>query len=306
MLLKECIDEFLVYCSGIKSFSPNTVKGYGSDLEKFLLLLKVQDFCPLSELSVEAVSYLHIRSCISLLSKEKKAPSSINRFISSIRSLFRYAHRLHYCEKNPALECKTVKMPKKVPRYMTQTEVTELCAQPETNELLWAERDRAVFEILYSSGCRVSELASLNMSDLSSDKSSAVVTGKGKKDRRIFFSKEAVKALLDYLNQRNEKIKADCKVAALFINQAGTRLSARGIRWIIARYSSAEGTSRHVSPHGFRHTFATSLLSNGADIRIVQELLGHASISTTQRYTHITTAQLIETYNKSHPHGGKQ
>lgn len=300
------IEEFLIYCASIKSFSPNTTSGYKNDLQIFLLLLEKQSLGTIENIKIQDITLQNLRSCIGHLSKEKKAASTINRFISTVRSLFTYAHRMGYCEKNPSLEFRTVKAPKKVPRYMTESEVTAICNQPEVKELLWAERDKAIFEALYSSGCRVSELVSLNLEDLSGDGSSAVITGKGKKDRRIFFSPEAVKSIKIYAQQRSQRIHADRPVKALFINQGGTRLTARGIRFIAARYSSIEGTCKPVSPHAFRHTFATTLLSNGADIRIVQELLGHSSISTTQRYTHLTTAQLIETYNKSHPHGGKQ
>lgn len=304
--MQECIEEFLIYCSGIKSFSSHTVKGYGSDLKNFVRILETQGMGFSGTIALQDISLSNLRSCISCLSKEKKAASSINRFISSVRAFFAYAHRMQHCEKNPALEFKTVKMPKRVPRYMTSSEVTSLCEQPDVKELLWAERDKAIFEVLYSSGCRVSELSSLNMEDISGDFSSAMITGKGKKDRRIFFSPEAVKAVKIYLPLRSQRLRSEKTVKALFINQGGTRLTPRGISFIVTRYSSQEGTRKPVSPHAFRHTFATSLLSNGADIRIVQELLGHASISTTQRYTHLTTAQLIETYNKSHPHGGKQ
>lgn len=305
MFLQEIIEEFLIYSSSIRCFSPNTITGYSNDLKMFLSLLEKQGAGSVECINIDDINLQNLRSCISFLSKEKKAASTINRFISSVRALFAYAQRMHYSNKNPSLEFRTVKMPKKVPRYMTESEVNAICAQPEVKELLWAERDKAIFEALYSSGCRVSELASLSIDDLSGDGSSAVITGKGKKDRRIFFSPEAVQAIKSYLPYRSEHIRAEKPVNALFINQAGTRLSARGIRFIAARYSSLEGTCKPVSPHAFRHTFATSLLSKGADIRVVQELLGHSSISTTQRYTHLTTAQLIETYNKSHPHGGK-
>lgn len=305
MFLQDSIQEFLIYCVGIKSLSDNTIKGYKNDLFLFTTCLAKQGFSDSHEILLDDINLIHLRACIGILSKEKKAASSINRFISATRAFFAYSYRMNYCLKNPALELKTVKMPKKVPRYMTNSEVHSLCNQPNVKELLWEERDKAIFEILYSSGCRVSELSSINISDLSGDLSSAIVTGKGKKDRRVFFSKEAVTEMKKYLEQRTSYIKSEKATKALFINQMGTRLTSRGISYIVARYSSIEGVNKPVSPHAFRHTFATSLLSNGADIRVVQELLGHSSISTTQRYTHITTAQLIDTYNKSHPHGGK-
>jgi integrase/recombinase XerC len=141
------------------------------------------------------------------------------------------------------------------------------------------------------------------MADLASDFSSAIVTGKGSKDRRVFFAPDAVAALRIYLQERGMKIPRNRTVESVFINQQGEPITSRGLRYIVSRYSGSEGTNRPVSPHAFRHTFATSLLSNGADVRIVQELLGHSSISTTQRYTHVTTAKLMETYRQAHPHG---
>ena len=159
--------------------------------------------------------------------------------------------------------------------------------------------------MLYSSGCRVAELASLKLGDFAGGGKSAVVKGKGKKDRIVYFEADALAALKDYLPERKallERLKVPGQ-KALFVNEKGGPLTTRGIRWIVERYSGAEGTNRHVSPHAFRHTFATAMLSGGADVRVVQEMLGHSSISTTQRYTHVTTQQLIEIYKKAHPHG---
>ncbi len=158
---------------------------------------------------------------------------------------------------------------------------------------------------MYSSGCRVSEIISLKISDLENGNSSAIVTGKGKKDRRVFFEEDAKKALDDYLNDRKNRFQnqaeGDCPY--LFVNQNGTHLTSGGVRYILSRYSGEEGINHHINPHAIRHTFATSMLSNGADVRYIQEMLGHSSISTTQRYTHITTESLIEIYKKAHPHG---
>ena len=159
--------------------------------------------------------------------------------------------------------------------------------------------------MLYSSGCRVSELANLRFSDFMEGFSKAIVKGKGNKDRVVYFAKQAQAALKIYLDDRKKILqekKVENEPECIFINQKGNSLSAAGIRWIVSRYSGVEGTNHHISPHAFRHTFATQLLSNGADVRAVQELLGHSSISTTQRYTHITTEKLIEIYNKAHPH----
>ena len=214
--------------------------------------------------------------------------------------------RYKYLEKNPALELKTVKLPKRVPNFMTQPEVNQLCNQPVENELLWQSRDHAIFTMLYSSGCRVSEITNLKLDDFMDNFHAAIVTGKGNKQRKVFFEEEARTALGIYLKDR-KKVMQDNGVPEtnrqVFINQKGLPITVGGLRYIISKYSGKDGTNRHVNPHAFRHTFATTMLSNGADVRLVQEMLGHSSISTTQRYTHITTEKLIDIYSKAHPHG---
>ena len=302
MVLGEAVDAFLQYVNGIKNLSHNTIKAYSTDLTFF-----IQSFPETEDKKLEDITLVDLRSCVGHLSKQKKTSTTINRFISTIRSFFLYLYKMNILPNNIAVDLKTVKIPKRLPRYMSETEVKALREQPNKKELLWTERDAAIFECLYSSGCRVSELASLNVGDLSSNKSSAIVTGKGSKDRRVFFSSDAVNTLKDYLVQRTEVIqKNNIKTDALFINQKGGRLTPRGVFYIVSRYSSVEGTNKPVTPHVFRHTFASTMLRNGANIRVVQELLGHENISTTQKYTHITKDQLIETYNASHPHGGKK
>ena len=192
-----------------------------------------------------------------------------------------------------------------MPRFLTSPEIDELCEQPEKKELLWSTRDRALFEMMYSSGCRVSEIVGLKFSDMTDDFSSAIVTGKGRKDRRVYFERDAQIALEKYIKDRENLLHSLNKkdeVKEIFVNQKGNPLTAHGVRWILSRYTGLEGTNHHVSPHALRHTFATAMLMHGADVRIVQELLGHSSVSTTQRYTHITTEKLIDVYNKAHPH----
>ena len=159
--------------------------------------------------------------------------------------------------------------------------------------------------MLYSSGCRASEIVGLRLIDFMDGGHSAIVTGKGNKQRKVFFAEEARKALAEYLKDRKKllaDLKKDPAPGQVFINLKGGPLTTGGLRYILSRYSGVEGTKRHINPHAFRHTFATTMLGNGADVRMVQEMLGHSSISTTQRYTHITTEKLIETYNKAHPH----
>ncbi len=298
MVLNELIDEFLIYISSVRDLSENTVMGYKNDLEHLKEFLT-------PTLDITSITKENLKLCIGQLSKRHSSNASINRFIAAVRSLFGYAHKFGYLEKNPALEIKTVKLSKKVPRFMTKAEVDTLCNEPEKNEILWASRDHALFEMLYSSGCRISEITNLCLSDFLNGYDRAVVTGKGDKQRIVYFSDEAKAALKLYLADRKKVMEENGTAGTtdrIFISQRGRPLSIRGINYIITRYSGAEGTNHHVNPHAFRHTFATTMIGNGADVRLVQEMLGHSSISTTQRYTHITTEKLIETYNKAHPH----
>jgi len=298
MTLNSAINEYLLYLDAVRGLSANSVLGYKKDLDYLMLFVG-------KDVDIKDVTKENLLFCIGELSKKKMAATSINRFIAAVRTFFAYCKKFQYIPKNPAIELKTVRIPKKIPRFLTANEMNSLCNQPELKELLWTSRDCAIFEMLYSSGCRVSELANLRFSDFMEGFSKAIVKGKGNKDRVVYFAKEAQAALKIYLDDRKKILqekKVENEPEYIFINQKGNHLSAAGIRWIVSRYSGVEGTNHHISPHAFRHTFATQLLSNGADVRAVQELLGHSSISTTQRYTHITTEKLIEIYNKAHPH----
>ncbi len=299
MKLSELVDEFLIYLSTVRGLSDNTVVGYRNDLEQFMQFLT-------PEIDILTITKENILLCVGQLSKQKKSAATINRFIAAVRTMFSYSRKFGYIQKDPSIEIKTVKIPKKVPSFMTAAEVNQLCNTPLKNELLWQSRDECLFKMMYSSGCRISEITNLKLSDFMDNYHSAIVTGKGNKQRRVFFGEDARNALARYYQDR-KKVMAENQIEKptdqLFINQKGEPISVAGIRYIITRYSGVEGTNHHVNPHAFRHTFATTMLNNGADVRIVQEMLGHSSISTTQRYTHVTTEKLIEIYNKAHPHG---
>lgn len=296
--LKTIGEEFFIYLSSVRELSDYSITSYKNDFSHLMAVLGADT--PVDDITTE-----DLRFCIARLSQENKAASTVNRFIAAVRTFFAYCRKFEYIKINPAVQLSCVKVPKYMPRFLTSPEVDELCRQPEKHELLWKSRDKAIFEMLYSSGCRVSELSGLKFTDFSDDYSSAIVRGKGNKDRRVYFENDARLALKEYLKDRKKLFMESGKkdeVKEIFVNQKGTPLTAHGIRWILARYSGAEGTNRHVSPHALRHTFATAMLTNGADVRVVQEMLGHASVSTTQRYTHITTEKLIDVYNKAHPH----
>lgn len=297
MNVSDAIEEYISYIESVRTLSANTVTACRNDLQQFMEMPFIGPEKQMEQLLLE-----DLKQCIGVLSKKKRSAASINRFISSVRSLFAYCRNFGHLKVNVALELKTVKNPKKLPRFMTGDEIDRLCREPEVNELLWEKRDKAIFEMLYSSGCRASEIVSLTLDDFNGDFSSAVVTGKGSKDRRVYFEEDAQKALKNYLEDRKKRFGDGDKESHVFVNQRGGALTTGGLRLIISRYSGSDGTKHHVSPHAFRHTFATAMITNGADVRMVQELLGHSSISTTQRYTHISTEQMIAMYNKAHPH----
>lgn len=299
MTLSKLVDEFLLYLSAVRNLSENTVISYRNELSY------LQQFLT-PDIDIKTVTKENILLSIGQMTKQKKSAATVNQFIAATRTLFAYAFRYKYIDKNPAIDVKTVKLPKKIPNFMTQPEVNELCNEPVVNELLWEKRDHAIFTMLYSSGCRVSEITNLSLDDFMDNYHAAIVTGKGSKQRKVFFEEESRKALGEYLKDRSKVIKENGitePTKKLFINQKGLPLTTAGLRYILNKYTSAAGTNRHVNPHAFRHTFATTLLNNGADVRMVQEMLGHSSISTTQRYTHVTTEKLIEIYNMAHPHG---
>ena len=297
-LVGDVAGEFLIYLRAVRSLSENSVTAYRNDLKHLISVLGYD--APLKNITTE-----ERRFCVAKLSSEKKSNATVNRFIAATRTFFAYCRKFGYLESNPALELKSVRIPVHIPRFLTAPEIDKLCALPVTNELLWETRDKALFEVLYSTGCRVSEVVSLKISDLKDGTSYAIVRGKGNKERKVFFELQAREALKVYFEDRKKRFASEGNADQspyVFVNQKGGSLSTGGVRYILSRYSGAEGLNHHVSPHALRHTFATAMLGNGADVRAVQEMLGHSSISTTQRYTHITTEKLIDIYNKAHPH----
>ena len=301
--IRQAADEFLEYIKSVRGRASNTVSSYANDMRL------LADYFGEDRL-LESLTEQDLRSCTMEMSRQKRAVSSVNRFIAAVRALFSYAKQFSIVRCNAALDLKMLKASKVLPKYMSAAEVDSMCALPEQKKLLWACRDKAIFEVLYSSGCRVSEIASLTRQRVASDLSSAVITGKGGKDRKVYFEKDAQDSLRAYLDERDVRFPQAKKGGAhevdqVFLNQKGGPLSVNGIWRIVSRYSGVEGTGKQLSPHAFRHTFATAMLSGGADIRAVQEFLGHASISTTQRYTHVTLEHLKKVYDQAFPHSGK-
>lgn len=302
--LKDAAEEYIQYLESVRCLSENTVTAYRNDLHHLLL-------CVGEEKLVSDVTESDLISSIGSLTRRKYKRTSINRYMAAVRGLFSYCKHFGHIKVDVSQELETVHVSRDLPRYMTQSEVDELCAEPTEKDLLWAARDRAIFEVFYSTGCRVSELAGLKFRDFKNGYASAVVNGKGDKDREVYLEKDAREALLAYLEERKKRFPASepdggNPVEQIFVNQHGTALSAHGIQYILKIYTGPEGTRRHLSPHAFRHTFATAMLNSGADIRMVQKMLGHSSISTTQRYTHVTKERLMDVYRQACPRSGKK
>lgn len=297
MTLKQAIDRYLSYINSIKGYSSDTLASYKNDFSH------LQEVCGLNK-DITFITLGDLQECVSKMAKGGKAVASINHFVSSVHSLFAYLRKLNYIQTNVSLLLKSQKLPRNLPNFMTQKEIDNLCREPDVIKTpLWQARDKAIFEMFYSSGCRVAELVNMKFSNFSRDFSSAAIMGKGQRQREIYFESDAVNCLNQYLLERKQRFGTWGQDDFVIINQAGKQITRAGIAYILNRYTGSLGTNKHENPHAFRHTFATALLNNGADVRLVQKLLGHRSISTTQRYTHTTTQHLIQVYQKAHPHG---
>jgi tyrosine recombinase xerC len=293
--------EYLAYLKGVKHFSVHTLEAYKKDLSIFEAWVKE------AELELFHLTHSDVMMFVGEMSNRKLSVSYINRMLSTIRGFYKYAIKNRFLTVNPIVGIKNLKTRHKIRSFLFPSEMKSLCKLPGDTEILWMARDIALFTSLYSTGCRASELLSLNMEDFNLTSSSAIVMGKGKKEREVFFTKFAKKALQNYFIEREVLLKEHHKTvekgkSPIFLNMRGSRLSIWGLNYIIKRYIKFCPNIKSLSAHSFRHSFATALISRGADIRIVQELLGHENISTTQKYTHVTTESLHELYKKAHPH----
>ena len=294
------VEEYLAYLSAVRGLSERTASAYGRDLGHFVSYCNNHDFTP------EEASPHQVRGFIADLSAEGAASVSVNRALSSIRGFYRWMVRFGYRTDDPAMPLRNLKTPKTLPAFLWEGEMAHFSELPEKAGILWPERDKALILAMYSGGLRISETAALSINDMEKDNSGARVIGKGNKERFVFFSEEAREALANYLPARQQRIKAERPTDRLFISRKGAPISVPGLRWIINKYSQESGLDKNINPHSLRHSFATHLVNSGCDVRVVQELLGHASISTTQRYTHVNIEQLKNVYNKAHPHGGQR
>jgi len=293
------INDYLQYLHAVKGASQRTIEAYSNDLFRF------ENYCVNNELSVLDAAAYEVQSFIADLSAESMAASSVNRHLSSIRGLYRWLVRFQKRKDNPCSTLKNIKTPVKLPSVLWENEMADFASLPDTAGILWPQRDKALIMAMYSAGLRISEVVSLTMSKISPTLEDAKITGKGGKERFVFFSDEAREAIAEYLPQRESRLSIagiDGKKSALFINRKGQPISIPGVRWIISKYAQASGIGKNIHPHALRHSFATHLVNGGCDVRVVQEMLGHSSLSTTQRYTHINLEKLKKTYIAAHPH----
>lgn len=280
------IEKFIRYLEIEKNYSKYTVLNYRLDLEEFGRFL--------GELALEKVDYLFLRKYLACLKEKNLSSRSIGRRLSTLRSFFRFLNREGYIKTNPIASISSPKQDKHLPLFMTEDEVLRLLETVSSKDERGL-RDRAVLETFYSTGMRVSELAGLSIQDIDFIGGIAKVMGKGKKERIVPVGDTAMRAIRNYLDKR--KKESDI----LFLNKNNKRITDRGIRNIVAKYLRLASMRRGISCHTLRHSFATHLLNRGADLRSVQELLGHVNLSTTQIYTHLTTEKIKQVYDKAHP-----
>ncbi len=305
--MKEYIRKFITYLKAERNSSEHTIRNYSSDLKQFEKFLS-RDRARFSDGKMGPIpnfSRLDLRRFLVHLQKKGCASRTIARKIATIRSFFKFLVEEGYLSSNPAAGLPIPRQEKKLPKFLDEKEMVKLLEAPDERNVLGI-RDRAILETLYSTGMRVGELVSLKSGSIDFIGGVVRVLGKGKKERIVPIGEKALSALGEYLEKRGQLLSSPRKDikqngTALFLDKWGGRLSARSICRLVNKYVRIIGAKMGVSPHAIRHSFATHLLNAGADLRAVQELLGHANLSTTQIYTHVTTERLKSVYTKAHP-----
>ena len=301
--MDELIARYIQYLQYERNASPHTVRNYRSDLLQF------RDFLAQGQLgekvSLKSIDALRIRGFLAFLFEKEKKKSSIARKLAAVRAFFKFLSREHTVSKDPAASVSTPKLARTLPRIMTEEEMNNFlnqvgqAAQSGDPSLV---RDRAILELLYASGLRVSELVGLDLRKVNFGDGIVLVRGKGNKERIVPFGSKAREAMMAYLPAR-EKILREHRTAnpGLFLNARGGRLTTRSVDRLLKKHVRQFGPNIKASPHSLRHAFASHLLAEGADLRAIQEMLGHKSLATTQKYTQVSIQQLIEVYDKAHP-----
>jgi integrase/recombinase XerC len=291
--VRRAIPAFLRHLERERNVSPHTVRAYGQDLAQFAAHLRQELGRPAAPRDVDP---LLIRSFLARLHQRGLRKSSSARQLATLRTFFRYLCREGFLETNPARALMSPRLDRKIPAYLDETDVGALLDVPGDSPT--ALRDRALLELAYGTGVRCAELVALDIDDLDRDDRVVRVLGKGRKERLVPFGKRAAGALAEYLVARDS---LPARGEALFLNLRGGRLTDRYVRKLVTARVQALALARKISPHTLRHSFATHLLERGADLRAIQELLGHTSLSTTQRYTHVNTRHMLAIYKKTHP-----
>jgi integrase/recombinase XerC len=320
------IQEFISYLRFEKHFSEYTARCYGTDLEQYVTHLTgsgsaghaedasraTESFGGLAVAAVQTEQTVDqlllvadvnsIRAYMAHLNEHNYSKSTLARKLATLRSFYKFLVKRHYLSNNPVSTIKTPKQEKKLPKFLEYEQIQKLLNTPPADSWLGA-RDRAMMETMYSTGVRVSELVGLNLDDVDFLSEVIHIRGKGKKERICPIGSRALQAIQNYLEFRNRRMESDPNfdTRVLFANKHGKRLSTRSVRRKMDKYLIEAGLDPDISPHTLRHSFATHMLNNGADLRSVQELLGHQSLSTTQIYTHVTTARMKEQYHDAHP-----
>lgn len=295
---KQDLEDFKSYIIAEKNFSEHTAKAYCSDILSFLVWMDGE--------SCEEVNFQKVREYLHFIQKFNYKKTTIARKIASLRTFYKYLYRERRVETNPAINLNAPKRPKSLPKFLTPDEVEQILNNTKI-ETPAGYRNRTILELLWATGMRISELSGLNFGDLNLEHNEIRVFGKGSKERIILVTDRAKNFLERYIETARALIPKGFPVpdtgenSPVFINNTGYRLQTRTIRNVINDVVEKINLPKHVTPHVFRHSFATHLIENGADLRVVQELLGHASISNTQIYTHVSTQHLKEVYNEAHP-----
>ncbi len=307
-MVRDHLKAFLEHLRLNENASAHTVRAYESDLSQYLAFLATHVGRRVSELIPGDLDHLGVRAFIGELNKRGNAKASAARKLSAIRAFGRYLRREDVIDSDPAALVGTPRRETRIPNHLAVDEMSALLSAPDTSGPL-GRRDQAILELFYASGLRLSELVGLDLDDLNLSGRVVRVLGKGRKERIVPFNTTAAAAVKAWLSDREGFRPARPEGRAyrrkqsepLFLNYRGGRLSTRSVDKLVRKYVAACSTRYGISPHALRHSFATHLLEAGADLRAIQELLGHAQLSTTQRYTHVNAAQLIETYRKAHP-----
>jgi integrase/recombinase XerC len=292
--MRKELEAFISYLKHEKNASPHTITSYGRDLDQFAEYLNRYN------ISLRKIDNVILRGFLAVLYDKKIKKSTISRKLAAIRSFFQFCIIRGWLEDNPAKIVATPRQEKPIPSFLSEEEMADFLDLPRSDKPLDL-RDRAALELLYATGLRVSELVDIDLEDINFVERLIRVRGKGKKERIVPFGKRAEDCLTSYIRLRPMINRGEVDEKALFLNYRGERITSRSVERIVDKYIHLSAVRRKISPHSLRHSFASHLLSRGADLRVIQELLGHESLATTQKYTHMDLKKLLDIYKKSHP-----